>query len=125
MAGSYEYGGQRLKIEYEGLEAFKKAMAKKSTHVKVDLPKLVKEVTKDAQSLAQELVPKRTGTLRNSIDIGFSDGGLVGVLLTQERYAGFVEFGTKKHGGAQPYMRPAQTKARQALIDECLRLVKE
>lgn len=113
--------GQTIKLN--GLEEFKKAMAMKSAAVKAGLPAAVAKAAKQAEEKAKSLVPKRTGNLQGSIHSSIS--GLNAEVATDERYAGFVEFGTAKHGGPQPYMRPAQTVANKTLMDEVIKLARK
>lgn len=58
------------------------------------------------------------GGLRRSIEaqpIGESKGRLHGSVVASAPYALYVEFGTAKHGKAQPYLRPALMRYRYLL----------
>lgn len=59
---------------------------------------------KKAKEYAKQIVPVRTGALRDSIDYRVENGGFI--LYTDKEYGIYVELGTRKMA-AQPYMRPA------------------
>lgn len=70
---------------------------------------LLAETAQQVASDAQANAPVLTGALRGSISA--QGGGGNWVVVASERYAAYVEFGTAKHGGPQPYMTPAAESA--------------
>ena len=117
-----------MRVQIEGLAEMKKALTKK----KVAVEKVASAVAKageKAEQTAKNLVPKDSGDLRDSIQHRFASGGktiLIEALAKNKKgveYAQYVEFGTKKHGDAQPFMRPAQSLGKKVLIEECKKLV--
>lgn len=111
------------KVKISGLEEFKAAMARKSKALQAGLPDAVKEAVNAGYKTASSKAPQRTGELKGSLEKKIS--GLEGEVQTDLRYAHFVEFGTKAHGGPQPFIRPAQKKANKVLIKKVLETVKK
>lgn len=68
-----------------------------------------------AKSYAKEIVPVRTGALRDSIDYRVENGGFI--LYTDKEYGIYVELGTSKMR-AQPYMRPALENHKNEYLNE-------
>jgi HK97 gp10 family phage protein len=62
---------------------------------------------------AQQIVPVRTGRLRNSITYTVADGQLI--IMATAPYAKYVEFGTRRMR-AEPYIRPAIDVYMQAIV---------
>lgn len=108
-------------FEIKGLDELKKSLGRKKMSIE-QINKAVEAAVKVGYEDAVANCPRKTNTLANSIEKRVE--GTTGIVETKLRYAPFVEFGTKKHGPAQPFMRPAQEKARQTLFDEALKLVK-
>lgn len=108
-----------VKFKISGMEEFEVAMKKKGERIKSGLPECVSKSIDHGYKVATELVPQDTGHLKGTIQKKVT--GLKGEVSTNERYAAFVEFGTAKHGAAQPYMRPAQKAAKGKMAE----LVKE
>lgn len=119
-----------MQVKVEGLTELKKALTKK----KVAVEKIASAVAKageKAEQVAKELVPKESGALYNSIQHKSLSGGKTIIIDAPAKnskgveYAQYVEFGTKTHGPAQPFMRPAQEEGKKVLIEECKKLVEE
>jgi HK97 gp10 family phage protein len=106
---------------YAALDA-KKVAAEK-------LADVVKECGEEMVETAKQNCPTKTGTLKSSITATYTDGGTtVEVEATAKnskgaKYAHFVEFGTKKHGPEQPFLRPAQKAGRAKLKEELRKIV--
>lgn len=74
---------------------------------------LLERVADSVSSDAARFAPVRTGHLRASIEPGPVEGDSVKV-WARAPYAGYVEMGTR-HMAAQPYLRPALYRKREAL----------
>jgi hypothetical protein len=57
-------------------------------------------------SQARSSAPHLTGALASSIGV-VSEGASHAAVTADIRYAAYVEYGTAKHGAAQPYLTPA------------------
>lgn len=117
-----------MRVQIEGLAEMKKALTKK----KVAVEKVASAVTKageKAEQVAKDLVPKDSGALHDSIQHKYASGGKTVIIDAPAKntkgveYAQYVEFGTKKHGPEQKFMRPAQDEGKKVLIEECKKLV--
>lgn len=66
------------------------------------------EIEEHVEPLARELVPVRTGALRDSIAVGTERDGtvIIGFIEAGEDYAPYVEFGTRTRP-EKPFLRPA------------------
>jgi HK97 gp10 family phage protein len=76
-----------------------------------DVDDALKRLAQAVLSDAKQLVPVRSGRLRNSLDAEVSDGE-ARVGSRDVEYASMVEEGTR-HMAAQPYLRPALFKKRE------------
>lgn len=115
--------------QIDGMEEIKKALKNKKIAVE-KIAEAVKKAGERAEQVAKEKVPKDSGELRDSIVHAYCSGGktfMMEAKATNSKgapYGHFVEFGTKKHGPEQPFMRPAQAAGKDVLIKECYELVK-
>lgn len=95
-----------MAVKISGNDILAQSLAKK--------PKAVLEGTKKAVLLyggklqrgAQSKAPVDTGTLKRSIGMTVSDGGMTATVRPTEHYASCVEYGTR-FMDAQPYVKPA------------------
>ena len=108
-----------LAFEIIGLQGIKNALEGAPHSIRVAANRVADEEVPKIVERAKEIVPVRTGRLRNSIywrKTGFL-GFEVGATMS---YAGFVEFGTRCMR-ARPYLRPAMQEKlpgiREALKD--------
>lgn len=109
-----------VKIKITGNDKLAKELAKRGRLKEVK--QAVKTAGKEMERVAKQKVPVgETGNLKSSITADTSDFSYK--LTAGERYAQYVEFGTKKHGKAQPFMRPAQEKGRSKFYRELKKLV--
>lgn len=108
-------------VKINGLEELKKSLGRKKMSIE-QINKAVEAAVNAGYEDAVANCPKKTGKLAGSIEKHIE--GTTGIVKTDLEYAPYVEFGTKKHGAAQPFMRPAQKKARETLFEVALRLVK-
>ena len=114
MGGSY-------KVKLKGDKKLARALAKRGKLLAVIAA--VKDAGKTMEKEAKDKVPEgETKNLKKSITTFRSDFHY-GITAT-EPYAQYVEFGTKAHGKAQPFMQPAQTKGRDKLKKNLKKLVR-
>jgi HK97 gp10 family phage protein len=100
----------------EGFDELAAAFASWADRLESDAgPNIVQRCLDIAESIAVQDVPVDTGTLRDSIHQEIVSD-LVGQLVADTDYAGYVEFGTSKMG-AQPYMQPAADEVEQNIQD--------
>lgn len=93
-----------VSVKIEGNKKLAKALAKRGKLLEVK--QAVRTAGKEMERVAKRKVPVKTGKLKGSITGQASDFRYE--LTAGEKYAQYVEFGTKRHGHAQPFMRPAQ-----------------
>jgi hypothetical protein len=67
------------------------------------------EAVRAAGADAKRAAPRVTGKLSGSVRAVASAPGR-GAIIASARYAPFVERGTRLHGPAQPYLRPAAAR---------------
>lgn len=116
-----------LKFEVTGLNRLRQALEGASHSIRVAANRVADEEAPKIVERAREIVPVRTGRLRNSIywrKTGFL-GFEVGATMP---YAGFVEYGTR-YMRARPYLRPAMKEKlpeiREALKDAIIEAILE
>lgn len=91
-------------IKFEGITKLTKDMKK---NLNMDAVKnIVKQNGAEMQGKAQRNAPVDTGTLKRSIGLEISKGGMSATVEPSAEYAAYVEFGTR-HMNAQPYLKPA------------------
>jgi HK97 gp10 family phage protein len=77
-----------------------------ATQVRIAGEGVPQKVAEAIAETARDLVPVDTGSLLESIETHRAHRG--GWVVTADAdHAIYVEFGTKEHGAAQPFMRPA------------------
>ena len=91
-------------IRVIGLDQLGKKLTKNLDINKVK--KIVRVNGSEMQQKAQRLVPVDTGTLKRSITLEITDGGMAAEVEPHTEYAAYVEYGTRKMA-AQPYIKPA------------------
>jgi len=105
-----------LQIKVEGLEQVRDALARAPSTLKTVVQKVAEEEAPKIVERAKQIVPVRTGALRNSIYyritgfLGFEVGASM-------HYAGFVEYGTR-YMRARPYLRPALEEKLPDVVDK-------
>lgn len=91
-------------IKFEGIAKLNKGLKKR-----MDMS-AVKDTVKlngsEMQKKAQRNAPVDTGTLKRSIGIDISDGGMTATVEPTAEYAPYVELGTR-FMEAQPFLKPA------------------
>lgn len=98
----------KIKIVYNHLPQ----IAKKAPEA---VSAIVRKAALDVEAHAKDVVPVDTRTLKNSIQSEFPSQTSA-VIAPHTEYAHFVEYGTRKQR-AQPYMRPAAEKVKQAFFE--------
>lgn len=108
-----------VSVKLQGNKKLAKELAKRGKLREVK--QAVKSAGKEMERVAKRKVPHKTGKLKGSITGQASDFRYE--LTAGEKYAQYVEFGTKKHGHAQPFMRPAQEAGGKKFDRELKKLV--
>ena len=86
---------------------FEKLQKKLKQNVRMeDVKKVVRHNGAEMQAKAQQNAPVDTGTLKRSIGLEFTDGGMSAEVEPKADYGAYVELGTRKME-AQPYLKPA------------------
>lgn len=80
----------------------------------------VQETCNQLADTARSLAPVLTGALRDSITVE-ADGPTSGTVSATARHALYKEYGTAKHGAAQPFMTPAGEQGRPVLEESMAR----
>jgi HK97 gp10 family phage protein len=100
----------------EGIDELAEAFSSWADRLASDAgPNIVQRCLDIAESIAVQEVPVDTGTLRDSIHQEILSD-LMGQLIADTDYAGYVELGTSKME-AQPYMQPAADEVEQNIQD--------
>lgn len=84
----------------------KNALPEITAEMRPTVVKMVKAHALVIKARAMAKTPVLTGTLRRSITVRRTAGGLTALIGPSVLYGKFVEFGTRRMG-ARPYMRPA------------------
>lgn len=84
---------------------------------------VVKKNGSRLQQTAQREAPVDTGTLKRSIILEITDGGMTAESEATAHYAGYVEYGTR-FMSAQPYMHPAVREVGKQFKSDMDKLVK-
>lgn len=108
-------------VKFTGLHELQAALKKNVTLD--DVKRVVKKNGGDMQVKAQRNAPVDTGTLKRSIGLEHSDGGLTATVEPTSEYSPYVELGTR-HMDAQPYLKPAFNEQKAQFKRDLDRLVK-
>ena len=93
-----------MKVRFKGVNELKTALKEKAD-LKV-VKRVVKQNGAELQAKAQRNSPVDTGTLKRSIQLTITDGGLTAEVEATVEYAPYVEWGTR-YMDARPYVKPA------------------
>ena len=107
-----------IKCDVKGVKQFQQAMAQFDSGIQRQVHRLLTSWAADVKALAKQLVPVRTGYLRQSIYAEVREW--VVRIGAEASYAMFVEFGTSRMM-AQPYLYPAI----QAYLPQLERIIRE
>jgi HK97 gp10 family phage protein len=119
-----------LALRITGLDRIREGLAAAPHELRVVANRVCDDMMSEVTERGKEIVPVRTGRLRNSIyrkKTGFL-GWEVGATMF---YAGFVEFGTR-YMRARPYLRPAieekmpeiREELKDALMEKLMELLR-
>ena len=116
-------------IGFEKLEA-KLTKNMDLSAVKTVVKKSGSEMQKKAQKNAPVGTPQSTGipgyvggTLKRSIGLDITDGGMTAEVEPTAEYAAYVEYGTR-YMNAQPYMRPSYTAQKEKFKSDLKKLTR-
>lgn len=87
-----------------------------------DVRKVVRRNGAEMQTKAQQNAPVDTGTLKRSIGIEITDGGMTAEVEPTADYAPYVELGTR-FMEAQPYLGPAFNEQKEKFKKDMKKLV--
>jgi HK97 gp10 family phage protein len=107
-----------IKFDVKGVEKFQEAMKQFDSGMQRHVHRLLASWAADVKALARQLVPVRTGHLRQSIYAEVREW--VVQIGAEATYALFVELGTR-HMQARPYLYPAI----QAYLPELESIIQE
>lgn len=93
-----------VKVRFNGAAELTAALKRNMKEKAVK--RIVRQNGAELQARAQKNAPVDTGTLKRSIGLEISDGGLTATVAPGTEYAEYVEFGTR-YMNAQPYVKPA------------------
>ena len=120
------------KIKLEGMEKLQVKLKKnvQMSDVKRVVRKNGSELQKKAQKKAPVGTPQSTGipgyvggTLKRSIGLDITDGGMTAEVEPTAEYAAYVEYGTR-YMNAQPYMRPSYTAQKEKFKSDLKKLTR-
>ena len=120
------------KIKLEGMEKLQVKLKKnvQMSDVKRVVRKNGSELQKKAQKNAPVGTPQSTGipgyvggTLKRSIGLDITDGGMTAEVEPLAEYAAYVEYGTR-YMNAQPYLRPAFNEQKEKFKQDMRKLAR-
>lgn len=110
-------------IKFNGLDELLNGLNALKKGCDIGTAKVVKHCGAMCQREEMRKVKVVTGTLKRSIYLEISNGGLTATIEPTANYASYVEFGTR-FMAARPYVRPAYRKATNEFKKRMKRLVK-
>lgn len=108
-------------IKIVGMEKLQKKL-KKNVNME-DVKRVVRHNGAEMQTKAQQNAPVDTGTLKRSIGIEITDGGMSAEVEPTAEYAPYVELGTR-FMDPQPYLKPAFNEQKEKFKKDVKKLVK-
>ena len=108
------------KIKVVGIEKLQKKL-KKNVQLD-DVKRVVRHNGAEMQEKAQRNAPVDTGTLKRSIGLKITDGGMSAEVEPTAEYAPYVELGTR-FMEAQPYLKPAFDEQKEKFKKDMKKLV--
>ncbi len=107
-------------IKIVGMEKLQKKLKK---NVRLDdVKRVVRHNGAEMQTKAMQNAPVDTGTLKRSIGLEMTDGGLTAEVTPAAEYAPYVELGTR-FMEAQPYLKPAFDEQKEKFKKDMKKLV--
>lgn len=107
-------------IKIVGMEKLQKKL-KKNVNME-DVKRVVRHNGAEMQTKAQQNAPVDTGTLKRSIGIEITDGGMSAEVEPTAEYAPYVELGTR-FMDPQPYLKPAFDEQKEKFKKDMKKLV--
>lgn len=107
-------------IKIVGMEKLQKKL-KKNVNMN-DVKRVVRHNGAEMQTKAQQNAPVDTGTLKRSIGLEITDGGMAAAVEPTAEYAPYVELGTR-FMEAQPYLKPAFDEQKEKFKKDMKKLV--
>lgn len=107
-------------IKIVGMEKLQKKL--RQNVQMADVKKVVRHNGAEMQAKAQQNAPVDTGTLKRSIGIEITDGGMTAEVEPTADYAPYVELGTR-FMEAQPYLGPAFNEQKEKFKKDMKKLV--
>ena len=107
-------------IKIVGMEKLQKKL-KKNVNME-DVKRVVRHNGAEMQTKAQQNAPVDTGTLKRSIGLEITDGGMSAEVEPTAEYAPYVELGTR-FMEAQPYLKPAFDEQKEKFKKDMKKLV--
>ena len=107
-------------IKIVGMEKLQKKL-KKNVNME-DVKRVVRHNGAEMQTKAQQNAPVDTGTLKRSIGIEITDGGMSAEVEPTAEYAPYVELGTR-FMDPQPYLKPAFNEQKEKFKKDMKKLV--
>ncbi|SHK31490.1 HK97-gp10 family putative phage morphogenesis protein [Hespellia stercorisuis] len=109
------------KVEIVGMQQLQKKLKKNVTLD--DVKRVVRTNGSQMQTKAQRNAPVDSGTLKRSIGLELSAGGLEVAATPTAEYAPYVELGTR-FMDAQPYLKPAFNEQKKKFEQDMQKLVR-
>lgn len=123
-----------IKLEWDeaDIKKVRKILSKKESALK-KIPQAVRLATNEARRVAQSNTPKRSGRLKNSYKVAYSDGGKKSTITNEAKntrgqpYAVYPEFGKGRGwaGKEKAFFRSGQSAGSERLLKECKKLLEE
>lgn len=108
------------KVKVVGIEKLQKKLKK---NVRLDdVKKVVRHNGAEMQTKAMQNAPVDTGTLKRSIGLEMTDGGLTAEVTPAAEYAPYVELGTR-FMEAEPFVKPAFDAQKEIFKKDMKKLV--
>lgn len=108
-------------IKIVGMEKLQRKLKK---NVRMDdVKRVVRHNGAEMQAKAQQNAPVDTGTLKRSIGLEITDGGMSAEVEPTAEYAPYVELGTR-FMDPQPYLKPAFDDQKEKFKKDMKKLVK-
>lgn len=108
-------------IKIVGMEKLQRKLKK---NVRMDdVKRVVRHNGAEMQAKAQQNAPVDTGTLKRSIGLEITDGGMSAEVEPTAEYAPYVELGTR-FMDPQPYLKPAFNEQKEKFKKDMKKLVK-
>jgi len=109
--------GFRVRLDGKSSAEVRKALKELQTKKPEKCKEILLEWASFIEGRAKEIVPVRTGNLKNSIMFEILKGGFAAEIGTHVEYAPYVEFGTSRMR-AKPYLVPSFEQSVQIFLEK-------